>query len=124
MSEKIDIQCSVFSEQPENRVEGFSTNSNVPEGSIFQLIIEKLDGKNYRQWAQSIKLMIEGKSKLGYLTGETTKPASTTGTDLQKWESENSIVTAWLVSSMKPTIGKTYLFLPTARDVWNAVRET
>ena len=25
---------------------------------------------------------------------------------------------------MKPTIGKTYMFLPTAKDVWGAIRET
>ena len=25
---------------------------------------------------------------------------------------------------MKPTIGKTYMFLPTTKDVWDAIRET
>ena len=25
---------------------------------------------------------------------------------------------------MKPTIGKTYMFLPTVNDVWDAIRET
>lgn len=34
------------------------------------------------------------------------------------------MVTSWLVSSMKPSIGRTYLFLPTAKDVWDAVKET
>ena len=124
MSEKTDTQSSVSSEQPESRVEVFSTTSNGPEGSTFQLTVEKFDGKNYRQWAQSIKLVIEGKGKLGYLTGETTKPTSSARAALQKWRSENLMVTAWLVNSMKPVIGRTYLFLLTARDVWDVVRET
>lgn len=34
------------------------------------------------------------------------------------------MVIAWLLNSMEPVIGKPYFFLPTARDVWEAVRET
>lgn len=34
------------------------------------------------------------------------------------------MVIAWLVNSMKPSIGKTYLFLSTTKDVWDAIRET
>ncbi|KZV06757.1 hypothetical protein F511_45762, partial [Dorcoceras hygrometricum] len=40
------------------------------------------------------------------------------------WKSENSMVMAWLINSMEPSIGRTYLFLPTAKDIWEAVRET
>ena len=67
--------------------------------------------------------MIDGKGKLGYLTGETKRPSSTDAS-LQKWKSENSMVTVWLVNSMKPSIGKTYMFLPSAKKVWDVVRET
>ncbi|KZV35965.1 hypothetical protein F511_31191, partial [Dorcoceras hygrometricum] len=40
------------------------------------------------------------------------------------WKSENSMVTAWLINSMEPSTGRTFLFLPTAQEVWDAVRET
>ena len=33
------------------------------------------------------------------------------------------MVTAWLVNSMKPSIKKTYMFLPSAKDVWDVIRE-
>ena len=33
-------------------------------------------------------------------------------------------MTAWLVNSMRSSIGKTYMFLPTAKKVWDIVRET
>lgn len=88
------------------------------DNSSFQLTAERLNGKNYRECAQSIKLIIDGKGKLGYLIGEKQQPASTDAVSLQRWRSENSLVTAWLVNSMKPVIGKTYLFLPTTKDVW------
>ncbi|KAL2497494.1 Bifunctional aspartokinase/homoserine dehydrogenase 1 [Abeliophyllum distichum] len=101
-----------------------TTSLNGAENSSFQLTVEKLNGRNYREWAQSIKLVIDGKGKLEFLTGEKKKPEAIDATSLQKWKSENSLVIAWLVNSMKPTIEKTYLFLPTAKDVWDAVKET
>ena len=39
--------------------------------SPLHLTIEKLNDKNYREWAQAIKLVINRKGKLGLLTGET-----------------------------------------------------
>lgn len=39
-------------------------------------------------------------------------------------EIENSMVMSWLVNSMEPEIGRTYLFLPSAHALWEAVKET
>lgn len=38
--------------------------------------------------------------------------------------SKNSMVVAWFINSMEPTVGKPFLFLPTACDVWEAVKDT
>jgi hypothetical protein len=37
---------------------------------------QKLNGHNYLEWAQSIKLAIDGRGKIGHLTGEISKPAA------------------------------------------------
>ncbi|KAK3000202.1 hypothetical protein RJ639_023485 [Escallonia herrerae] len=89
----------------------------------FQLTSYKLTGKNYLEWAQSVKLAIDGRGKLGHLTRDVRQPAAC-NPSLSAWRSENSLIIAWLINSMEPTIGKSYLFLPTAKDVWEAVRET
>ncbi|KZV19589.1 hypothetical protein F511_13475, partial [Dorcoceras hygrometricum] len=60
---------------------------------------------------------------LGYLTGDTREPERG-DPKWSSWKSENSMVMAWLINFMEPSIGRTYLFLPTAKDVWEAVRET
>lgn len=59
-----------------SKTEDNQTRKEVLESSPVQLIVEKLHGKNFREWAQSIKLAIDGKGKLGYLTGETKQPKS------------------------------------------------
>ena len=94
------------------------------DNSPLHLTVEKLNGKNYREWAQAIKLVIDEKGKLGFLTGETRRPPLTDVAASQKWRSKNSFITSCLINSMKPSIGKTYMFLPTAKDVWDAIRET
>ena len=50
------------------------------DNSPLHLTIEKLNGKNYREWTQAIKLVIDRKGKLGFLTGETRQPPSTDAT--------------------------------------------
>ena len=94
------------------------------DNSPLHFTIEKLNGKNYRAWAQAIKLVIDEKGKLGHLTSETRRPPPTNVAAPQKWRSKNSFITSCLINSMKPTIGKTYMFLPTAKDVWDVIRET
>ncbi|KAJ9682803.1 hypothetical protein PVL29_018680 [Vitis rotundifolia] len=94
------------------------------DNSPLHLTVLKLNSKNNREWAQAIKLVINEKGKLGFLTGETRRPPLTDVAASQKWWSENSFITSCLINSMKPAIGKTYMFLPTAKDVWDAIRET
>ena len=94
------------------------------DNSPLHLTVEKLNGKNYRKWAQAIKLVIDRKRKLGFLTGETWRSPPTDVVASQKWRSENSFITSCLINSMKPAVGKTYVFLSTAKDVWDAIRET
>lgn len=48
-------------------------------------MVEKLNGKkNYCEWAQSIKLVIDGKEKLSCLTCEIEKPSPINPINLQK----------------------------------------
>ncbi|KAF3636645.1 hypothetical protein FXO37_25356 [Capsicum annuum] len=56
---------------------------------LFQLTSHRLNGKNYLEWAQSIKLAIDGRGKLGHLTGETKKP-KIRDPRMNTWKSENS----------------------------------
>ncbi|KAK3030878.1 hypothetical protein RJ639_037228 [Escallonia herrerae] len=69
----------------------------------FQLTSHKLTGKNYLEWAQSVKLAIDGRGKLGHLTGDVRQPAA--GDPFPSaWRSENSLIIAWLINYMEPII--------------------
>ena len=70
------------------------------ENHALQITQHKLNRTNFREWFQSVLLVTYG-----------------------IWEAENSIVMAWLVNSMEPKIGRTYLFYKTTQEIWEAVQE-
>lgn len=51
------------------------------------------------------------KGKLGYLIGDSKKLVLTNFATLWKWMSRNSIMTAWLINSLKPCTAKDHFFL-------------
>ena len=67
-------------------------------------------------------LVIKGKGKFDYLTRTVPTP-SEESTEYQRWEVENSILMAWLINSMEPKIGWTYLVYKTAKEVCDVVQE-
>ncbi|RVW36181.1 hypothetical protein CK203_100355 [Vitis vinifera] len=71
----------------------------------------------------TVKIVICGRGKFKYIIGEAKAPAPTAPT-YKKWFAKNSIVHAWLINSMEPMVNRRYLFLPTAKDVWDTVRRT
>lgn len=90
-------------------------------GSL-HITTHKLDGRNYLQWAQSVKLVICGRGKLGYITGDLPIPPPNDSA-YKVWQAENSIVLAWLINSMDPKISRRYLFFTTAKEVWDAAKK-
>ncbi|KAH9741645.1 protein kinase domain-containing protein [Citrus sinensis] len=72
---------------------------------------------------ESVKLYVKGKGKMGYLDGSTDIP-EVDDPSYKIWDEQNSMVMSWLINSMDPHISQSFLFLPSARDLWDAVTET
>jgi len=92
------------------------------DGSSLQITLHKLNGTNFHEWSQLVMLVIKGKGKVGYLTGEIVRP-NIESTKYRLREAKNAIVMAWLVNSMEPKGGRTYLFYKTASEIWSVVQE-
>ncbi|GMY34460.1 hypothetical protein FCV25MIE_29702 [Fagus crenata] len=88
-----------------------------------QMTSNKLDGKNYSAWSQFVQLYVTGKGKLGYLTREKIKSAIS-DPSFSTWVEENAMLMSWLLNSMTPDINASFLRLPTAHDIWDAVAQT
>lgn len=95
--------------------------SNSSIGDFPNMKEYRLDGKNYLQWAQIVRMFLKGKGKLSHLDGTGPRQGDP---KFQTWDEEDSSIMSWLWSSMQPETSKNYMFLPTAKDIWEAVRQS
>lgn len=116
-----EVSSTTADQASAGSITGSSSTPSFDSHSL-QITQHKLNGLNFREWFQSVILVIRGRGKVGYLTGAIT-PHLDTAPTYSTWEAENSIVMAWLINSMEPSIGRTYLFYKTAKEIWEAVQE-
>lgn len=95
---------------------------SVAESHSLQITQHKLNGGNFLEWSQSVLMVIQGKGRLEYLTGEAKAPEKGSA-GYKTWASENSMAKAWLVNSMEPRIGRTSLYYKTAKEIWDMAQE-
>ena len=103
-------------------VKHVQANSSVENPSL-HITTHKLNGQNFLQWSQSMKLYVKGKCKMGYLDGSIDIPEAD-NPSYKIWDEQNSMVMSWLINSMNPHISQVFLFLPSARNLWDAATET
>lgn len=119
MSEESTIANTPVSENVSATVEHSST---VSTGDLQNIQASyRLNGKNYLKWSQLVRTFLKGKGKLGHLLG--TGP-SKEDPKFDAWDEHDSMVMSWLWNSMLPEISDTVMFLNTAKEIWDAVKET
>jgi len=85
-------------------------------GSLF--IQDKLQGaNNYRSWRRNVEIGLATKRKLGFVQGTITR-SDDDPLKADMWDTYNSMVIAWLQNSVSESIGKSILFLNSAREIW------
>ncbi|XP_022768068.1 UDP-sugar pyrophosphorylase-like isoform X4 [Durio zibethinus] len=81
----------------------------------------RLNGKNYLKWFQLVQTFLKGKGKLSHLLGTGPEKGDP---KFEAWDEEDSMVMSWLWNSMTPDISDTCMFLSTAKDIWESIRQT
>ena len=64
---------------------------------------------------------MKGRGKISHLIGTTLKSSDPLFTG---WDIEDSMLMSWLWGSMQPELSKNYMFLSTAKDIWEMVKRT
>ena len=73
------------------------------------------------KWSQIVKTFLKGRGKISHLTDNPPKPENPKFT---LWDEEDSMIMSWLWNSIMPEVCGPYMFLNTAKDVWDAVKQT
>ena len=88
------------------------------------IVSEKLTPHNYRDWAQAMLLAVGGHGKLEILSGETKQPSDSKVDELKQWKIDNAMVSSWLINAMTPQLKKSFMYLPSAYEIWVAVHDS
>jgi hypothetical protein len=82
----------------------------------------KLEGvRNYLSWSSRALLILKTEGLESYVKGEALEPLDKTGAELRTWSATNSLILAWLLNSLSPTIATTVETIASAAEVWKTL---
>ncbi|KAL5854359.1 hypothetical protein ACOSQ3_004177 [Xanthoceras sorbifolium] len=81
----------------------------------------RLNVKNYLKWSQMVRTFLKGKGKLSHLLGTGPQEGDL---KFEAWDEKDFMIMSWLWNSMTPEISETCMFLFSAKDIWEATRQT
>jgi uncharacterized membrane protein YgcG len=82
----------------------------------------KLEGsKNYLSWSRRVRVLLGGKGVEHYLEETCVEPIDKLGAELRIWHATNSVIVAWLLASMSPTVSKRVEAMRTASQIWKTL---
>lgn len=101
-----------------------SINTIKMDGSSVQsIVIPPRNGNNFVSWSRAVKVLLRGKTKLGWISGRYPKPDDKDPNKIEEWETEKYIVLDWLFGSMEPNIYELFMFYNTVDGLWAALTE-
>ncbi|KAK8360188.1 hypothetical protein V6Z11_A04G147600 [Gossypium hirsutum] len=86
------------------------------------LVSPALNSSNYHSWSRAMRLALLSKNKLQFVDGSITVPSDTDSL-YPAWERCNTMVISWLNHSISSFIFSSVLWVNTAFDIWNDLRE-
>lgn len=82
----------------------------------------KLEGnKNYLSWSKRAQLILKTKEVEHYLRETCVEPADKVSMDWEMWNTTNSAVVAWLLTSMSPSIARMVEMMQSAPAMWKTL---
>lgn len=87
-----------------------------------QLIATQFNGKNFLSWSYGVKMALGAKNKLGFIDGSVMKP--TIGSEgYEFWKRADYMVRCWLLNSMVGSISESFIYVNSAKQLWDEVLE-
>lgn len=97
--------------------------TNFKNSSMQPLTNFHLNETNYRPWARAVRIALGGRSKLGYVTGDTKAPEKKEDPNYQEWIANDLCVMSWLFNAMEPQIYEIFAYAETSKELWNSLQE-
>ena len=86
------------------------------------LVTAPLTETNYLTWSRSMKIALGAKLKLGFIDGRITMPEEGSN-EFEIWTRVNYMVTSWILNSISKDIVESFLYLTSAKELWDEIAE-
>jgi hypothetical protein len=92
------------------------------ENPSLVLVTPPLSGSNYHSWSRSMTMALKSKYKLHFVTGSLPRPLDD-DLDSLAWDRCNTMVMSWLNNSVDPEISQSILWMDTASEIWQDLKD-
>ena len=82
----------------------------------------QLTGENYAEWSSELENALRAKRKSGFIDGTLTKPDEESS-DLDTWNTVNSMIVGWIRTSISPKIHSTVTFTSDVHNLWEQLHQ-
>ena len=90
----------------------------------YDVLLVRLNGKNYSAWAFQFQIFVTGKDLWGHVDGSSPVPdKDTTKVEHAKWTVKDAQVMAWILSSVDPNIVLNLWPYKIAATMWNYLKK-
>ncbi|KAH0738712.1 hypothetical protein KY290_037417 [Solanum tuberosum] len=86
------------------------------------LVPVQFTGLGYRSWRRSVLRSLSVKNKLGFITGECSRPRSDHHT-YRQWERCDDIVTSWILNSLSKEIADSVEYVQNSAELWKELED-
>ncbi|GJV68973.1 ribonuclease H-like domain-containing protein [Tanacetum coccineum] len=106
--------------------QGNPLNLHPNDSNCASIVSVKLTGvDNYRIWASAVKLALQVKHKIGFITGTYVRSDYLNGAPLlEHWDKRNAMVLNWILSSLSQDVYLGHVFSDNTAKVWNELKDT
>ncbi|MCH79433.1 flavonol sulfotransferase-like protein [Trifolium medium] len=86
------------------------------------LVTPILSGSNYHSWSRAMTMALKSKNKICFITGSLPKPVDE-DPDSLAWDRCNIMIMSWISNSVDPEISQSILWMDSAHEVWEDLKE-
>ncbi|XP_021849785.1 uncharacterized protein [Spinacia oleracea] len=97
----------------------YLSNNDLNAPKLVNIVFE---GKCFNDWKRSMIIALSARNKLCFVDGSLNQPAANSP-NFRIWNRCNDLVISWILASLEPSIGRSVLYLRTAREIWLDLEE-
>lgn len=106
-------------QKPRRTISPYDLSASDNPGAVISQPL--LNGRNYDEWAQNLRVALSARKKFGFIDGTIPKP-TTDSTDHEDWMANNHLLVTWIKLTIEPKLRSNISHKEYAKDLWDHIK--